>query len=522
MNPFICTLLLFGLLIASGCASRSSYERLRAEAASGTSVNPWDATSDTGVEVDTPAPSATKIADTQAEIQVIKDRWRKILESDASSNRKSAFLPLDLAPFRLTEAQLDARLAKAVDLPFLIGVLATRNPAVLSTGTSARAALTRYSQASQLDDVLSQYNAFTKQLNTKMSNQRQKEMMAMRFPFPDTLALKGQIVDEDVAIAIETHEISIRDAIANLREAYYSLVFVEQAIVINNESRELLSQMIEVAQAKIRGGKGNSNAVIMAQVELSKQSDAIITLEEQRQTFLARINTLLNRPPDAKIGVLAAVKDVDLAASLDELYLLVIANQQELRQQHRKIVRMELMIELATRMAYPDATLGASYFEDRMRLSSGTGIAPPAFSTGPDADHTQAASFGQRDAYVREVRVQIKAMQQMLTAMEDKARFVVKTRHFGLATARRSIDLYTHTLLPQAQQAVDATAGSYRSGNSDFLTFLDAERTWLKFRLEKQRALRDFRVHLARLESIVGLPLPTQAFVISQEKEDKQ
>jgi hypothetical protein len=495
------------LLLVSGCLTTSTYERMLADVDNASTANVW--ADDAAVAAASGAHTLTSHdpSAVRQKIAATRKRWASAL--DRTDGTTPPFVPADLKPYLVSENELDTMLAKPVGLTTLTGVLVVRNPTVRASATSARAAVERYSQAENLDDILSQYNAFTKQLNTRVPVQKQKKMNAMSFPYPDTLALKSKVIDEDVALAMDAHEIAIRDAVTDLREAYYGRLFVDQALAINSESQELLEQMIGVAQAKIRTGNAKYNAVIMAQVELSKLSDMIITLEEERETLTARINSLLNRMPEAPLGDLTAVKETRLKTGLPELYAMVIEHRQELRQQRRRISRMKSMIALATRMAYPDATLGASYFEDRMRLSSGTGVAPPAFPTQREANHTQAAGFGQRDAYIREVRTRIGAMENMLTAMEDKARFAAKKRHFGLQTAQRSIELYTDSLLPQSQQAVDATAASYRAGKSDFLVFLDAERTRLKFRLEEQRARRDYRTHLARLEQLLGKSLAT-------------
>ena len=105
--------------------------------------------------------------------------------------------------------------------------------------------------------------------------------------------------------------------------------------------------------------------------------------------------------------------------------------------------------------------------------------------------------------------------------MEDQTRFRVKQEHFGLDTAKRSISLYRATLLPQARQALDAVSAGYRSGKTDFLTFLDAERTLLKFRLEEQRALRDFQIHLAKLEQLAGRALPRTPLELNRQPAEE-
>ena len=137
------------------------------------------------------------------------------------------------------------------------------------------AVLEQYPQAVYLENVLRQYNAFTKQLGTKVGPMHHKEMMAMKFPFPGTLALKGQIITEDVLIAQKEFEITLRDLVTEIKLAYYDYLFVVEVTRINEENQKLLQQMISIAQTKFRVGQGKYSNVIMAQVELSKLANAI-------------------------------------------------------------------------------------------------------------------------------------------------------------------------------------------------------------------------------------------------------
>lgn len=450
-----------------------------------------------------------------------KQRWEAVLAESGAATEPSGTGSSRSEQYRelAEDPHLDDRLAQGVTLDTLVGLLHELNPSVQAAREDLRATLEQYPQAAYLDGILKQYNAFTKQLDTRIGAPRHKGMMAMGFPFPDTLALKGKLVSEEVDIAQRQHEITLRDAATTMRVAYYDYAFVDAAIAINRENQGLLKQMIEVAQAKIRVNKAKVNAVIMAQVELSKLSDAIITLEEQRGTLVARINTLLSRAPDALLGGPQPVTDTDLALTLEELYGVSLEGRQELQQQRLRIAKMKTMVELAGRMAYPDPSTGASLFEDRMRLSSGTGQAGPPFVTRRELDHRQSPWFGHRDAYIREVKTRVGAMDRTLTAMEDKTRFAAKQAHFGLNTAKRSIALYRQSLLPQARQALEATAAGYRAGQTDFLTFLDTERTLLAFRLAEQKALRDHRTQLARLEQLAGYALPRRPFRLDGEDE---
>ena len=410
-------------------------------------------------------------------------------------------------------------LAEPINLELLLAIGYVWNPDIKASRQALRATLEQYPQATYLDNVLRQYNAFTKQLDTKIGRPRHKEMTSMKFPFPDMLALKGQIVTEDVQIAQREIDITLRDLVTDIRLAYSDFLYLTEAIRINQENQQLLRQMIQIAQAKFRAGIGKYHTVIMAQVEFSKLSDSILTLEKQRETTIARINTLLNRPADAPLGMPKPPVHEEVVQPLADLYTVALKFRQEIQKQKLTISRMNLMIQLATRMAYPDTTFGASYFEERMKLSSGTLKMPPTFPTQRTLNLGNSASFGRKDAYIREVEIKVGAMEQMLAGLENKTRFAVKKHHFGLETAKRSIVLYRNALLPQAQDALETANTAYQAAQIDFISFLDTERTLLKFRLEEQRAFRDHRHHLAQLEQAVGQVLPKQPLELTIEEE---
>ena len=178
----------------------------------------------------------------------------------------------------------------------------------------------------------------------------------MKFPFPGTLALKGQVITEDVLIAQKEFEIVLRNLVTEIKLAYYDYLFVVETIHINKENQELLQQMIAIAQAKFRVGQGKYSNVIMAQVELSKLANVIITLEQQRETIIARLNTLLNTSADLPLGMPIPLEKERIISTLDELYELAIQKRQEIQKQKLAITKMGLVVEMAKQMTYPDPT----------------------------------------------------------------------------------------------------------------------------------------------------------------------
>ena len=455
------------------------------------------------------------LSEVESKVLKYQKQWQAQLESetpmpnlfyDLSTDSMKAYRQLAASP----EAA-KAQLAQPIALELLVAFGYEWDPGLKSAREKIRAVLEQYPQAVYLENVLRQYNAFTKQLDTKVGPLTHKEMMAMKFPFPGTLALKGQVITEDVLIAQKEFDIALRDLVTEIKLAYYDYLFVTEATHINEENQKLLQQMIAIAQAKFRVGQGKYSNVIMAQVELSKLVNAIITLEQQRETIIARINTLLNSSADLPLGVPVPIEEDRVIPTLAELYELAVESRQEIQKQKLAISKMALVVEMSKQMAYPDPTLGASYFENRgMADLKPMEKMPMTFSTRRTLNPANTAWFGHRNSYIHELDVKIEAMEHQIEKLESNLRFVVKKHHFGMETANRSIRLYRQTLLLQAQQALSAANAAYQAAQIDFLSFLDIQRTLLNLRIEEQRALRDYRQHLAQLEQAVGVILPKQ------------
>ena len=508
-------------VLVGGCASRrlETYQELRsAEVQPPTYYYTYYTEVEkkiTNTESETIVEPDPFLSEIETKVLKYQKQWQAQLESetpipnlfyDLSTDTMKAYRELAASP----EDAKD-RLAQPISLELLVALGYEWSPGLKAARERIRAVLEQYPQAVYLENVLRQYNAFTKQLNTKVGSMTHKEMMAMKFPFPGTLALKGQVINEDVLITGKEFEIALRDLVTEIKLAYYDYIFVVEATRINEDNQKLLQQMIAIAQTKFRVGQGKYSNVIMAQVELSKLANVIITLEQQRETIIARLNTLLNASADLPLGIPMPIEEERVISTLAELYELAVQKRQEIQKQKLAISKMGLVVEMAKQMTYPDPTLGASYFENRSMLDlTHTQKMPMTFMTQRTLNPKSAAWFGHRNSYIHEMGVKIGAMEHQIENLESNLRFIVKKHHFGMETANRSIRLYRQTLIPQVQQALQAANTAYQAAQIDFLSFLDVQRTLLKLKIEEQRALRDYRQHLGQLEQAVGVILPKQ------------
>jgi outer membrane protein TolC len=77
----------------------------------------------------------------------------------------------------------------------------------------------------------------------------------------------------------------------------------------------------------------------------------------------------------------------------------------------------------------------------------------------------------------------------------------------NLRDAKRRVELYQMTLVPQAETAYDSVLGSYTVGRGTVAQSLLAHRDLLELRIELERARADHARTWARLEELVGREL---------------
>lgn len=128
-----------------------------------------------------------------------------------------------------------------------------------------------------------------------------------------------------------------------------------------DEAENFFQQLIDIAQAKYKVGKGTQQDVLLAQLELSKLKDEKLNLTSMRDGQNARFNVLLDRVPEMPVRIPAEAEfklPVIVESALQEKALRI----RPLFAQHRKMLDAALArVDLAQQDFYPDFTVDASY-----------------------------------------------------------------------------------------------------------------------------------------------------------------
>ena len=114
---------------------------------------------------------------------------------------------------------------------------------------------------------------------------------------------------------------------------------------------------------------------------------------------------------------------------------------------------------------------------------------------------------GRHDYEIEEAIAERQMAKANLDAMRNMALSEVREMFAKVEAADKSLSFYQDGLLLQAQQSYGAAIAAYQTGQVNFMTLLDAQRTIRDSRLGYYKAMVDYEQSLADLDRAVGLDL---------------
>ncbi|HSF67494.1 MAG TPA: TolC family protein [Nitrospiraceae bacterium] len=395
----------------------------------------------------------------------------------------------------------DSVLRNRLVLPELIQEVLTRNPELVAARKQWEAATNRIAQARSLDDPVLSVQLWNIPQPFKATQADNTIFgLSQNLPFPGKLALKADVASRSAEMTEQSVRAKERELVARLKRDYYDLFVAQKAVQIHHEQVDLLRQFVAIANAKFRGGMGSQADVLKAQVELSLLLQHLPVLEQRRKTAEAMLNTLLDRDPALPLGMAQEPAQLPLEKSVEDLHLLALSDRPELKAAELEVQRNEQSHALAERQYYPDFNVAFQRFQN-YQATDGFG-AYVAMSI-PFSFWTKA----KYDAGVQEAAAAIAVARAQQHTLENITRFQINDLLAKLKATDQAATLYRTTILPQAEQSLEAARVGYRAGKAGFLDLIDAQRAWRRFQLEYFTALADRQHRLAELEQVVGVAL---------------
>ena len=424
----------------------------------------------------------------------------------ASASASLSFLFLTVLDGASASSAQVAEVQGPLSLSEAIAEALKDNPEIQAARKKVESARARAGQATYLEDPEVNLEAWGVPLNHPVKFRSANPIvlgLRQKFPFFGKLGLKGDIAAEEVNMATEEFRAKEVEVVAKVKSAYADFFMASKSIEIQKELLELVRQASLTADNLYRVGKAPQQDVIKALLEQTDALNKLNWAERDRITSQAKLNTLLSRSPSSPLGQLSELKLTPLSLQFSDLEKLVLEQRPELRALESGINKSEKSLELARKnQKFPDFMLGLQYWvaPDQSPKHMYT---PMVTLTIPFSPWTK----GRHDYEIEEAVAEGQMAKANLAAMRNMALSEVREMFAKVEAARKSLSFYQEGLLPQAQQSYGAAVAAYQTGQVNFMTLLDAQRTIRDTRLGYYKALVDYEQSLADLDRAVGVNL---------------
>jgi cobalt-zinc-cadmium resistance protein CzcA len=303
--------------------------------------------------------------------------------------------------------------------------------------------------------------------------------VTQQFAFPTQYAAQSKLSSQQVTEALRRREIQSNELVRQVKSVYYSLLHFYRKRQLLQQQDSLYQRSAQAAAVRYRTGETNQLEQLSAETRARDIRNQQVLLTTEISILQQQLQILLNTAQPVEIDTLTT--PVKLLLIDDNLSTLNINNNPTLAvlQQQAQVSRQLIRVE--KQRLLPDFLVG--YFNQSIEKVPGfkvvqAGIAFPLFFAAPRG-RIEAARIGEDIS-----RTQLAYQTTQLSGELQ----ILKQRLLGFTSSTAYYETYA---LPQAELILQNAEKSYRSGEIDYVNFV-------------QEALQAWQIKESYLDQLAG------------------
>ncbi len=328
--------------------------------------------------------------------------------------------------------------------------------------------------------------------------------ISQMFPYPGKrghLTRLGMLEKEQTEHDLEEMRSMLR---AEIKMAYAELFSVRKQAEIVRRTRDVLRDIVEVTREMYAVGKASQADVLRGQVEFGKMREMLLMLENRERVLSVRLNTLAALPPVEAVPPLEELKEFAVPYSEGKLMAAYEGSRPARKALQARILKGEVGIVHARHEYKPDFEVSFSYMQ---RDSMPDGTRRPDMFTGMLSMTLPVWKNEKIEPGIREMKAERDMAALELENLDLETANLVGAALASMENRASVAALYRTTLIPQAEQALEANLEAYRVGKIDFPMLMDAVMAVLSFRKEHPATVGELHMEKAKLEAAIGREL---------------
>jgi outer membrane protein TolC len=381
-----------------------------------------------------------------------------------------------------------------------------QNPGIQAARKRIEAAAMRVPQSASLKDPMLDVTSWPIYPNvpqTASGRMTVDLMVSQDVPWRGKLQTRADAAELEVNKARAVRAGVELATIAAVKRAYYELYAIQRTIQLVRQDREVLADLVQVADALYRTGKASQQDVLRLQAELSNVDGELLRMEQMKFSARAGLAEVLHVSPETRLAATESLPAENLPHDLDALYQQAIQARPELHAALAEIERDRRMVELAQLDYFPDFTFKFGWGEMNTRRA----LSPIAdgidnLTTGVSLN---LPIYRQRlHASVREAEAKAVAKVREYDQLKDETQRDVKQLFTQASTQRDLEKLFRESIIPKTAQALQIAFRGYQVGETEFADLIANWRELLRFHIAHAQLEAQLRQTLADLEWRVG------------------
>jgi cobalt-zinc-cadmium efflux system outer membrane protein len=280
--------------------------------------------------------------------------------------------------------------------------------------------------------------------------------------------------------------------IAEVKAAFFQLLFAQQDAQLARESLKTVEDLVKLVNARVSTREAPKFELVKATVELQKSKKDLARADNALLVARAKLNTVTGKALGERFALQGEFEPVRSGLDLHVLMDQAHDRHPALRRQQNMVEQAEFTIEQERASRMPNVAVIGQYHREAGDESVTAGLSVPLPIWYRRQGEIGTAMGTHRRAQAERDRFQQELEQTI-------------TQHFQeVRTTQAQMQVFEQGLLFQAKEAFDIAQFSFRHGATSLLEVIDAQRVYRQTLLEYAQARADHSVAMARLERAVG------------------
>jgi len=251
----------------------------------------------------------------------------------------------------------------------------TVNPRIAAARALAQAALARVPGATKPPDPQLQLGWMNYSLPNlapmPVTGMAQLQLMQM-VPIGGTLGLAGRAASARASASSDRASDVGWDLRTETAMSFYDLYAADQSLSVARETLRLLQDIEKTAESMYRVGQGHQADVLRAQVEIAKMEEDTLRMQAMRESMVAKLNALLDRPAESAVATPLLPSFPDSIPERTNLEKVAVAGRPMIRAGLDDVRAAEASEKLARKEIWPDLQVGVQYAQQGSDMGAGT------------------------------------------------------------------------------------------------------------------------------------------------------